>query len=84
MSTSVNLFVVSPDTRSERRYDLHITVQQLKVRGFTICASGRPAEDLKLRPAIEQTRVGDRDTSAKPSDLCVQHRGRYRTCGSPR
>jgi len=27
---SVNIFVVSPDTRSERRFDLHITVQQLK------------------------------------------------------
>ncbi|EPT01114.1 hypothetical protein FOMPIDRAFT_70665 [Fomitopsis schrenkii] len=30
MSSAVNVFVVSPDTRSERRYDLHITVQQLK------------------------------------------------------
>ncbi|KAI0954714.1 hypothetical protein AcW1_006512 [Taiwanofungus camphoratus] len=27
---TVNIFVVSPDTRSERRFDLHITVQQLK------------------------------------------------------
>nr|QLC36020.1 ubiquitin-like fold super family protein [Taiwanofungus camphoratus] len=31
MSSTVNIFVVSPDTRSERRFDLHITVQQLKV-----------------------------------------------------
>ncbi|KZT69276.1 hypothetical protein DAEQUDRAFT_669744 [Daedalea quercina L-15889] len=30
MSSTVNVFVVSPDTRSERRLDLHITVQQLK------------------------------------------------------
>ncbi|KAG8221095.1 CAP Gly-rich domain-containing protein [Butyriboletus roseoflavus] len=30
MSSIVNVFVVSPDTRSERRFDLHITVQQLK------------------------------------------------------
>ncbi|KZT00597.1 uncharacterized protein LAESUDRAFT_732197 [Laetiporus sulphureus 93-53] len=27
---TVTVFVVSPDTRSERRFDLHITVQQLK------------------------------------------------------
>ena len=31
MSSIVNVFVVSPDTRSERRFDLHITVEQLKV-----------------------------------------------------
>ncbi|KAL6297829.1 CAP Gly-rich domain-containing protein [Sparassis latifolia] len=30
MSSAVHVFVVSPDTRSERRFDLHITVQQLK------------------------------------------------------
>ncbi|EIW75236.1 hypothetical protein CONPUDRAFT_85500 [Coniophora puteana RWD-64-598 SS2] len=30
MSNSVSVFVVSPDTRSERRYDLHLTVGQLK------------------------------------------------------
>ncbi|OBZ73726.1 Tubulin-folding cofactor B [Grifola frondosa] len=28
---AVSVFVVSPDTRSERRFDLHITVEQLKV-----------------------------------------------------
>jgi tubulin-folding cofactor B len=27
----VNVFVVSPDTRSERRFDPHLTVEQLKV-----------------------------------------------------
>jgi len=27
---AVNVFVISPDTRSERRFDLHTTVQQLK------------------------------------------------------
>ncbi|KAG6334168.1 hypothetical protein ID866_4915 [Astraeus odoratus] len=31
MSTTVNVFVVSPDTHSERRFDLHTTVEQLKV-----------------------------------------------------
>ncbi|KAM6497350.1 tubulin-folding cofactor B [Amanita muscaria] len=30
MSSIVKVFVVSPDTRSERRYDLHTTVEQLK------------------------------------------------------
>ncbi|KIJ65424.1 hypothetical protein HYDPIDRAFT_87910 [Hydnomerulius pinastri MD-312] len=32
MSSIVNVFVVSPDTRSERRFDLHITVEQLKAK----------------------------------------------------
>ncbi|KAF9234098.1 CAP Gly-rich domain-containing protein [Melanogaster broomeanus] len=32
MSSIVNVFVVSPDTRSERRFDLHITVSQLKAK----------------------------------------------------
>ncbi|KAI9464645.1 CAP Gly-rich domain-containing protein [Boletus coccyginus] len=31
-SSIVNVFVVSPDTRSERRFDLHITVEQLKTK----------------------------------------------------
>ncbi|KAI0343354.1 hypothetical protein BDW22DRAFT_1329384 [Trametopsis cervina] len=30
MSSNISVFVVSPDTRSERRYDLHTTVEQLK------------------------------------------------------
>ena len=29
--TIINVFVISPDTRSERRLDLHSTVEQLKV-----------------------------------------------------
>ncbi|KIJ55280.1 hypothetical protein M422DRAFT_239909 [Sphaerobolus stellatus SS14] len=29
-SSTVNLFVASADTRSERRYDLHLTIEQLK------------------------------------------------------
>lgn len=33
MSGVVRVFVVSPDTRSERRLELHITVQKLKVSG---------------------------------------------------
>ncbi|KAL0576747.1 hypothetical protein V5O48_005237 [Marasmius crinis-equi] len=30
MSSALNLFVTSPDTRSERRFDPHITIEQLK------------------------------------------------------
>ncbi|KAL0059363.1 hypothetical protein AAF712_013874 [Marasmius tenuissimus] len=30
MSSTLNLFVVSPDTRSERRLDPHLTIEQLK------------------------------------------------------
>ena len=31
MSGLVTLFVSSPDTRSERRFDLHLPISQLKV-----------------------------------------------------
>ena len=31
MSSTVHVFVISPDTRSERRFDLHVTIEQLKV-----------------------------------------------------
>ena len=34
-SSIVYVFVVSLDTRSERRFDLHITVEQLKVPAFS-------------------------------------------------
>ncbi|KAF9076474.1 tubulin-folding cofactor B [Rhodocollybia butyracea] len=30
MSSTLRVFVISPDTRSERRFDLHITIEQLK------------------------------------------------------
>jgi tubulin-specific chaperone B len=33
-SSTVTVFVASPDTRSERRYDLHITLELLKVSVF--------------------------------------------------
>jgi tubulin-folding cofactor B len=31
MTSIVKLFVVSPNTRSERRFDLHLIIEQLKV-----------------------------------------------------
>jgi len=31
MSTTLKVFVVSPDTHSERRFDAHTTIGQLKV-----------------------------------------------------
>ena len=81
MSGVVNVFVVSPDTRSERRLDLHLTVQQLKVRGFAI--SVRSTEDVKLSLMKEQARVDHRYTGSEPGDLRVQHGGRHRTGSGP-
>jgi tubulin-folding cofactor B len=31
MTSIVKLFVASPDTHSERRFDPHVTIEQLKV-----------------------------------------------------
>ena len=36
MSSTISVFVISPDTRSERRFNLHITVGQLKVAYFVL------------------------------------------------
>lgn len=46
MSSIVNVFVVSPDTRSERRFDLHITVEQLKAKLELI--TGIPVQNQKI------------------------------------
>lgn len=46
MSTIVNVFVESPDTRSERRFDLHITVEQLKAKLELI--TGIPVQNQKI------------------------------------
>lgn len=43
MPSIVNVFVVSPDTRSERRFDLHITVEQLKAKLELV--TGIPVDD---------------------------------------
>ncbi|KAH0836809.1 CAP Gly-rich domain-containing protein [Lanmaoa asiatica] len=46
MSSIVNVFVVSPDTRSERRFDLHITVEQLKTKLELI--TGIPVQNQRI------------------------------------
>ncbi|KAG6381770.1 hypothetical protein JVT61DRAFT_376 [Boletus reticuloceps] len=45
-SSIVNVFVVSPDTRSERRFDLHITVEQLKTKLELI--TGIPVQNQRI------------------------------------
>ncbi|KAG1799591.1 CAP Gly-rich domain-containing protein [Suillus variegatus] len=46
MTSIVKLFVVSPDTRSERRFDLHVTIQQLKAKLELI--TGIPVQNQKI------------------------------------
>ncbi|OJA11522.1 hypothetical protein AZE42_09434 [Rhizopogon vesiculosus] len=46
MSSIVKLFVISPDTRSERRLDLHTTIEQLKAKLELI--TGIPVQNQKL------------------------------------
>ncbi|KAF8840413.1 hypothetical protein BDN67DRAFT_649167 [Paxillus ammoniavirescens] len=46
MSSIVNVFVVSPDTRSERRFDLHLTVAQLKAKLELI--TGIPVQNQRI------------------------------------
>ncbi|KAG2141980.1 CAP Gly-rich domain-containing protein [Suillus clintonianus] len=46
MSSIVKLFVVSPDTRSERRFDLHLTIEQLKTKLELI--TGIPVQNQKI------------------------------------
>lgn len=46
MPSIVNVFVVSPDTRSERRFDLHITVEQLKAKLELV--TGIPVQNQKI------------------------------------
>jgi len=61
MSSIVNVFVVSPDTRSERRFDLHITVEQLK--GKLELITGIPVQNQRI--SIQNT---EGETIAQLSD----------------
>ncbi|KIM32805.1 hypothetical protein M408DRAFT_32197, partial [Serendipita vermifera MAFF 305830] len=45
-SSTVSVFVVSPDTHSERRYDLHTTIAQLKGKLETV--TGIPVSNQKI------------------------------------
>ncbi|KAI0766025.1 CAP Gly-rich domain-containing protein [Irpex lacteus] len=46
MSSTVSVFVISPDTRSERRFDLHTTIEQLKNKLEFI--TGIPAKNQQI------------------------------------
>jgi len=56
MSSIVNVFVVSLDTRSERRFDLHLTVAQLKAKLELI--TGIPVQNQRI-----SIQSDDRDAS---------------------
>lgn len=61
MSSIVNVFVVSPDTRSERRFDLRITVEQLKAKLELV--TGIPVQNQKI-----EVHSGDGQTVAQLMD----------------
>ncbi|KAH7923712.1 hypothetical protein BV22DRAFT_1092425 [Leucogyrophana mollusca] len=48
MSSMTTIFVVSPDTRSERRFDLHITVEQLKAKLELITGIPVPNQQISI------------------------------------
>lgn len=45
MSSTISVFVSSPDTYSERRYDLHTTIGQLKVNALSFFLSSDEARN---------------------------------------
>ncbi|KAK7445138.1 hypothetical protein VKT23_015006 [Stygiomarasmius scandens] len=57
MSSSLNLFVVSPDTRSERRFDPHITIEQLKSKLELITGIPTSSQSISLLNSEEDPRV---------------------------
>ncbi|GJE99274.1 CAP Gly-rich domain-containing protein [Phanerochaete sordida] len=62
---TVNVFVVSPDTRSERRFELHTSVQQLKTRLELFTGIPVPNQRILLlnnEQDIEPVRVLDDDS----------------------
>ena len=81
MASTVNVFVVSPDTRSERRYDLSLTIGGLKVR-LMFAQRTKPPDSTSLGTS-EQTGVDHWDTRTKPVDICLCIRRRTRTCDYP-
>ncbi|KAL5531235.1 hypothetical protein ACEPAG_4112 [Sanghuangporus baumii] len=57
MSGTVTVFVVSPDTRSERRLDLHLTVQQLKTKLEPITGIPVSAQRISVKNSEEDSSV---------------------------
>lgn len=48
MSGTVSVYVISPDTRSERRFDLHLTVEQLKAKLESVTGIPTSAQRITL------------------------------------
>ncbi|KAF5328471.1 hypothetical protein D9758_014247 [Tetrapyrgos nigripes] len=59
MSSALSLFVVSPDTRSERRIDPHITVEQLKSKLELITGIPAANQSISLLNSEDDPRVVD-------------------------
>ncbi|PCH44550.1 hypothetical protein WOLCODRAFT_26847 [Wolfiporia cocos MD-104 SS10] len=67
MSSAITVFVVSPDTRSERRFDLHITVQQLKNKLELITGIPVPNQAIAVHDTEEdQTPVALLEDDSRP------------------
>ena len=85
-TSTISVFVVTADIRSERRIDLHTTVGQLKVRGWsprrpvylTFCIMFEPLNlSTNIRPQIGKTGDSNRHSRSKPSDRALSQRGRF-------
>ncbi|THU85488.1 hypothetical protein K435DRAFT_764160 [Dendrothele bispora CBS 962.96] len=57
MSSMLNLWVVSPDTRSERRYDAHTTVEQLKGKLELVTGIPTSSQSISVLNSEEDPRV---------------------------
>ena len=66
MSGTVTVFVVSPDTRSERRYDLHLTVGQLKTKLESVTGIPVPAQQITLHNNEDDSAIATLDDDSKP------------------
>ncbi|CAG7847902.1 Tubulin-folding cofactor B AltName: Full=Cytoskeleton-associated protein 1; AltName: Full=Cytoskeleton-associated protein CKAPI; AltName: Full=Tubulin-specific chaperone B [Serendipita indica DSM 11827] len=66
MSSIVSIFVTSPDTHSERRYDLHLTVGQLKAKLELVTGIPAQSQSLSLyRNEDDQTPIAVLDDESK-------------------
>ncbi|KAI5123490.1 hypothetical protein M0805_008859 [Coniferiporia weirii] len=68
MSGSINVFVVSPDTRSERRLDLHLSVKQLKAKLESVTGIPTAAQLIRVYDSEEENAapVGALDDDERP------------------
>ncbi|TFK48460.1 hypothetical protein OE88DRAFT_1634688 [Heliocybe sulcata] len=67
MSGTVTVFVKSPDTRSERRFDLHLTVGQLKGKLELITGIPVPNQAISvLNSETDAQAIGALDDDSKP------------------